>query len=169
MLRRILLVCVTLLFVTTCLWSQDNFPRQSQGCSSPDLNALLRPTDPVYAGTVELTHELEDHGNVVRCVLQSKMANVFDGQLGAALYRTSRGDFEALFLPKPQTFASIRLIESHKNSRYVRYLYSFQGTPRSPLTMDCARRTFFARSANRLFVTEDKQLAASLGEILNPN
>lgn len=152
--------------VNPCLWSQDNLPRQSQGCGSQDLSALLKPTDPVYAETVQLTHELEDHRNVVRCVLQSKMANLIDGQLGAALYRTSRGDFEALFIPKPQTFASLSLIESNKNSRYQ---YSFKGTPPSPHTMDCARRTFFAKNANRLFVTEDKQLAASLGEILNPN
>jgi hypothetical protein len=164
--RRLLLVYVTIFFVTPCLWSQDNIPRQSQGCSSRDLTALLKLTDPAYAETVELTHELEGHGNVVRCVLQSKMANAFNGQLGAALYRTSRGDFEALFLPKPQTFASIRLTESHKSGDYV---YSFQGTPGPPHTMDCARRTFFAKRANRLFVTEDKQLAASLGEILNPN
>ena len=176
MLRRILLVCVTLLFVTTCLWSQDNFPRQSQGCSSPDLNALLRPTDPVYAETVELTHELEDHGYLVRCVLQSKMASTFEGQLGAALYRTSRGDFEALFLPKPHTFAALRLIERQKNGVYHLYSYSFEGTPRSAVTMDpvtnwglCARRTFFSRRANRFFVTEDKQLATNLGEILIPN
>jgi hypothetical protein len=95
------------------------------------LTAVLTSTDPVYAETVELTRELENHGFVVRCVLQLKMANTFQGQLGAALYRTSRGDFEALFLPKP--------------------------------------RTFFAKRANRFFIAwGGMQLAADLGEVLNP-
>jgi hypothetical protein len=69
----------------------------------------------VYAETVELTKELENRGYVVRCVLRSKLENTFQGQLGAALYRTSRGDFEALFLTKPRTFDSVHLVEREKN------------------------------------------------------
>src|SRR5262249_48126260 len=93
-------------------------------------------------------------------------ANFFERQLGAALYRTDRGDFEALFLTKPRTFASVRLVE-HTDSG--RYFYRFEGSPRAPGgDMDSARRTFFARRANQFFVTEDHQPAASLGQILNP-
>lgn len=167
MLRRIILFCLAMAVMTPCLWPQDNLPPQSQACSSKELTALLRPDDPVYAETVELTHELEEHGYLVRCVLQSKMATIFEGQLGAALYRTSRGDFEALFLPKPRTFTSLRLIEHQKNGGF--YLYSFEGVPRFPGTMECARRTFFSRRVNRFFVTKDKQIAADVGEILIPN
>jgi hypothetical protein len=167
MLRRIILFCLAMAVMTPCLWSQDNLPPESQACSSKELTALLRPDDPVYAETVELTHELEEHGLRVRCVLQSKMARTFEGQLGAALYRTSHGDFEALFLPKPRTFISLRLIERQKNGGY--YLYSFEGTPRFPGTMECARRTFFSRRVDRFFVTEDRQLAAEIGEILISN
>ena len=54
------------------------------------------------------------------------MANVFEGQLGAALYRTNRGDFEALFVTEPHTFSSLRLVERSEGGRY---LYQFEGTP----------------------------------------
>ena len=166
MLRRILLVCVAMFIMTPCLSAQDTTPAKSDGCSSLDLAAVLRPTDPVYAESVEVTHALENRGYAVRCVLQSKMAHFFEGQLGAALFRTGSGDFEALFLRKPHTFASVRLLERQENGRY---LYFFQGSPQpsSVYPMDCARRTFFARRANRLFVTEDKWLAPELGEVLN--
>jgi len=179
MLRRILFVCALIFVTTSCLWAQDTSASTSQLCSPRELmTAVLTPTDPVYAETVQLTRELENHGFVVGCVLQSKMVGTFEGQLGAALYRMSRGVFEALFLPKPHTFASLRLIERLKNGRYPLYSYSFEGTPRSPVTegtprspvtFNCARRTFFSRRANRFFVTEDKQLAANLGEILIPD
>jgi len=128
----------------------------------------LTSTDPVYAETVELTKELENRGYVVRCVLRSKMATSFPEQLGAALYRTSRGDFEVLFLTKPRTFDSVRLVEREKNGFYT---YSLQGIPPGNHTMysQCARRNFFAKHANRLFITQDTmQLAADLGEVLNP-
>jgi hypothetical protein len=167
MLRRILLVCIPFVVATPCLWAQDTSPARSQGCSSKELTALLTPTDPVYAESVELTQELENRGYVVRCVLQSKWASFFHGQLGAALYRTSRGDFEALFLTKPQTFDSVRLLERQQNGRY---LYSFEGSPRpsSASPIDSNRRTFFAKRSNRFFIAWDSmQLATDLGELLN--
>lgn len=153
-----------MLIVMPCLWAQTS-PAKSQKCSPEDLSALLKPTDPAYPETVELARELENHGYAVRCVLQSKMVNFFEGQLGAALYRTNRGDFEALFLTKAHTFGSVRLLERPENGRY---LYFFQGSPRasSARSMDCARRNFFARRANQFFMTEDRQLAADLGEVL---
>jgi hypothetical protein len=165
MLRRTSFVCVFIFVATSCLWAQDTSPSTSQVCSPKDLTAVLTSTDPVYAETVELTRELENHGFVVRCVLQSKLATFFQGQLGAALYRTSRGDFEALFLPKPHTFDSVRLVERQQNGGYQ---YFFQGSP-STAGMTCARRTFFAKRANRFFIAwGGMQLAADLGEVLSP-
>jgi len=131
----------------------------------------LTSTDPAYAETVELTKELKNRGYVVRCVLLSKMVTSFPEQLGAALYRTSRGDFEVLFLTKPRTFNSVRLIEHQQSGGYVAYVYSLQGIPPGNHTMgmQCGRRNFFAKHANRLFITQDSiQLAADLGEVLNP-
>jgi len=170
MLRRNLLFCVPFFVATSCLWAQNASSSSSQACDSRELTESLPPTDPVYAETVKLTQELENRGYVVRCVLRSKMATEFPGQLGAALYRTSRGDFEALFLTKPRTFDSVRLVERQQTGGYVRYVYSLQGIPPGSHTMymQCARRNFFAKHANRLFITQDSmQLAADLGAVLN--
>jgi len=168
MLRRNLLFCVPFFVATPYLWAQDASPSSSQACDPREVTeSSVTSTDPVYAETVELTQELENRGYVVRCVLRSKFATEFPGQLGAALYRTSRGDFEALFLTKPRTFDSVRLVEHEKNGFYT---YSLQGIPPGSHTMhmQCARRNFFARHANRLLITQDSmQLAADLGEVLN--
>ena len=164
MLRPILFVWVLILVPKTCLWAQDTSPGNAQGCDPRELTELLRPTDPAYAESIELTREMEHRGYTVRCVLRSKMENFFEGQLGAALYRTNRGDFEALFLTKPRTFDSVCVVE-----RFVKgevYHYSFEGSPHST-GMD-GRRTFFARRTNRFFMTFDMRLAADLGEVLNP-
>jgi len=64
------------------------------------------------------------------------MEGAFEGLEGAALYRTDRGDFEALFLPKPQTFAGMIVIEEQQNGRYT---YSFHGHGRGPPTAWRAR------------------------------
>jgi hypothetical protein len=173
MLRRILWAGVLLLTATPCNWAQTASSAKSERCSSRELSVAVSAADPVYVETLKLTKQLQQRGYVVQCVLQSKMANFFDGQLGAALYRTDRGDFEALFLTQPHTFSSVRLVE-HTNSG--RYRYRFEGS--LPVSgggggggagMDCVRRTFFARRANQFFVTEDKQLAASLGQVLIPS
>jgi hypothetical protein len=95
------------------------------------------------------------------------MATSFPEQLGAALYRTSRGDFEVLFLTKPRTFDSVRLVEREKNGFYT---YSIHGIPPGNHTMymQCGRRNFFAKHANRLLITQDNMHLADLGEVLNP-
>jgi len=163
MLRRVLLACLPIFIATSCLWAQDTSPGNSQRCSLRELTALLTPADHAYAESVELTRELEHRGYIVRCVLKSKMEGFFEGQLGAALYRTNRGDFEALFLTKPRTFDSVRVVERAVKGEV--FHYSFEGSPHST-GMD-GRRTFFARRANRFFVTFDLRLAQDLGEVLN--
>jgi len=173
MLRRILSICIPLFVATPYLLAQDASPGSSQACDSRELTeSSLTPTDPMYAETVKLTQELENRGYVVRCVLRSKFATSFPEQLGAALYRTSRGDFETLFLTKPRTFDSVRLVEHQQNGGYVGYGYSLQGIPpgNHTMQMQCGRRTIFARHANRLFIAWNnmQQLAADLGEVLNP-
>jgi len=126
----------------------------------------VTPADPVYAETRELTRELQSHGFIVRCVLRSKFADTFQGQLGVALYKTNRGDFEALFLSKPATFDSVRSVEHRQDGRYQ---YSFQGSPSAAIRMDGDRRIYFAKHANRMFIIwGGMQLATDLGEILKP-
>lgn len=130
-------------------------------CTPNDLLAMVKPDDPAYADAMSLARTLQAHGFIVKCVLQSKMIDIFEGQKGAALFRTDHGDFEALFLPSPQTFASVELIEWRENDRF---LYSFRGSP-SPTSLqpiDSAHPMFFERHANQFFVTSNRQLAVSI-------
>jgi hypothetical protein len=137
--------------------------KREHECSAQDLLAELKANDPTYADAMELAQTLRNRGFIVKCVLQSKMVRLFEGEKGAALYRTNRGDFEGLFLPKTQIFA-VQAIETRKNGRYI---YSFAGSPHvTGGPWDCARPTFFTQHANQFFTTEDKQLAAELDKAL---
>ena len=133
----------------------------SDSCTADDLLAVVKPADPGYADAISLGRTLQAHGFVVKCVLQSKMIHIFEGQKGAALFRADQGDFEALFLPAPQTFDSVELVEWRENDRF---LYSFRGSPppTSSQPIDSAYPMFFERHANQLFVTSTRQLAASI-------
>jgi hypothetical protein len=138
---------------------------QPSDCSAQDLLGVLKADDPVYDDALELANTLDAHGIPVKCVLQSKMIREFEGQKGAALYRTNRGDFEALFLPKERVFA-VRPSERREDGRY---LYYFEGapSPSSPHALNSSRRTYFAQHSNQFFITWEPQLAASLDKTLN--
>lgn len=100
-------------------------PSQATQCAEANWPAL-QPTDPAYADALELARTLRDNGFIVMCIAPSKWTGVFDGQKGAALYKTDRGSFEALFLPKPQNFDQLQIIQREENGEYV---YSFAGSP----------------------------------------
>jgi tetratricopeptide (TPR) repeat protein len=137
--------------------------KREHECSAQDLLAELKANDSAYADAMELAQTLRNRGFIVQCVLQSKMIGFFDGEKGAALYRTNRGDLEGLFLPKTQTFA-VQPIETRKNGRYI---YSFAGSPHATGgPWDSARPTFFVQHANQFLTTWDKQLAAELDKAL---
>jgi hypothetical protein len=110
-----------------------------------------------------LAQTLRNQGFTVKCVLQSKMIGLFEGEQGAALYRTNRGDVERLFLRKTQIFA-VQPVEKRRNGRYI---YSFGGNPHpTGGSWDCATPTYFTQRGNQLFVTSDAQLAADLDKAL---
>jgi hypothetical protein len=166
MLRSIVCLSVLVLIPKLSLCAEGNRTGDLQPCSAAELTAVVTPANPVYAETRDLTRELQNDGFVVRCVLGSKFADTFQGQLGAALYKTNRGDFETLFLPKSATFDSVRLVEHHQDGRYQ---YSFQGSPSAAIKMDGPTCTYFAKRANHLFISwGGLQLAADLGEVLKP-
>jgi len=103
----------------------------------------------------------------VKCILYSTMHGMFEGMSGDALYRTDRGDFVILFLPKPQSFEALEIIEKSEGGRYI---YSFRGSPRPrPANrIDSSRRNYFIKQSNRLFVIwGDSQLAESLRKVLS--
>jgi hypothetical protein len=154
------LACSSLLFLMAFFsCSRIVSARQSSGCSASDLEGVLKADDSAYADAMELAKTLREAGFTVKCVLQSKSVSLFEGQKGAALYRTNRGDFEALFLPKGHTFA-LRTAERRESGRYV---YTFEGSPRfSERAWDSVRATYFAPHGNQLFITSERRLVEEL-------
>jgi non-heme chloroperoxidase len=121
--------------------------------------------DPSYAQAVDLARSLTERGVLVVCFAPSTMTQMFEGQEGAVLYRTDRGDFEALFLPPSQRFDELRIVERREGGRY---LYSFAGQPKPwPANLiDAARPVYFFKHVNRLLVTNDKDLIGQLQSVL---
>jgi hypothetical protein len=134
-------------------------------CSERELLAVLKSDDPAYDEATALKKNLNARGLLVSCVLQSKLNREFEGQKGAALFKTDKGDFEALFLPRGRVFA-IRPIEKQDSGRYLYYL---EGAPSLSFshTWDSARRIYFVQHLNQLCTTSDERLASSLDKALN--
>jgi len=135
---------------------------QSEKCSDRDLLAVLQPTDEAYSMAMELAKTLQAEGFIIKCMLRSKMGSMFEGQADAALFRTDRGDFEAMFLPKQKTFEKMIVLEREENGWYV---YSFEGDPKpawTPNRMESPRREYFVQHANLLLETSDGLLVEDL-------
>ena len=90
---------------------------QATGCADANW-PVLQPSDPAYLDAVELARTLADHGFMVMCIAPSKWTGMFEGQKGAAVYRTDRGGFDALFLPKPQNFDRLQIVERQESGEY---------------------------------------------------
>jgi len=56
----------------------------------------MEPTDPAYSDAMTLARVLAEDGISVSCIGPSTMNGLFEGEVGAAIYKTSRGVFEAL-------------------------------------------------------------------------
>jgi hypothetical protein len=159
------LVSVVICSAILCALSPALLSGQSTGCTAEDSRAQLLPSDPAYRDAMYFGRTLTERGFAVRCILSSKVQNFFEGQEGAAFYRTAHGDFDVVFLPKTKTFAALEIIEHRKKNRYI---YSFRGTPHSSTRMDGPRINYFVKHGNALvFAWGNKQLAASLDVTLN--
>jgi hypothetical protein len=135
-------------------------------CGQEELEAALPSNAQSYSEAMALSQTLSKHGISVKCILLSTMEDTFDGQDGAALYRTDNGDFEALFLPQPKTFDRLKVIERQDGERYS---YRFKGPPQPwPANLiESSFRIYFIKNRNMLFVVEnDKQLAATLEKLV---
>ena len=154
---------VVLLFATP----QSILQPKAAQCDSPDPLAFLQAGDPAYVDAMELAQSLRARGFTVKCVLRSTMEGAFEGMEGAALYRTESGDFETLFLPKPQTFAGLIVIEEQQNGRYI---YSFHGVPppRPTNRLESPHPIYFLWHANHFLVIRDDQVRVKVEEVLNP-
>jgi hypothetical protein len=140
--------------------------RSAWSCSPQDAAAQLRVDDPAYKSAMELTQTLEARGFEVDCVCQSKSIHMFEGQTGAAVFRTDRGDFEALFLSKTETFA-VQPTEQRKDGRFI---YSFSGNPPAKVArLDGSHPIYFVQHTNTLFMVYIERVAATLDKAVNSN
>jgi len=126
---------------------------QNTDCAAQGLRAL-RSNTPVYRDAAVLATTLSKDGILVKCISRSPMEGTFQGQSGAAVYRTVNGSFQVLFLPHTRTFNRLKIIEQHNGDRY---LYRFQGPPQPwPANLiDTAFRIYFVKDRNLLFVVDD--------------
>ena len=135
---------------------------QNTDCTAQELKAALPPNTPAYRDAILLSETLSKNGILVKCILGSTMEGTFEGESGAAVYRTVDGSFEVLFLPQRRTFDRLKIIEQHSGDRY---LYRFQGPPQPwPANLiDSSFRIYFVKDRNLLFVVdENAELAATL-------
>ena len=161
---RILLVEVGIGLLLICCSSLTR--AQVPECGSEDSAALLQPTDAVYSEAMELGSTLGEHGFAIRCILVSKLSGLFKAVEGAALYRTDRGDFDALFLHAPQTFAELKIVERQNKKGFA---YTFSGKSRSWAInrLESERREYFLKHSTQLLVLSDEQLRTKLQDALN--
>ena len=133
-------------------------PRAS--CGPPDTR--MPPTHPVYAEAMELAQTLNRRGVEVQCIQLSKMERMFEDQAGGALFRTDAGDFEALFLPRSESWDSLTIVELSEKKGYE---YDFEGTPKSTSHWE-GRREYFLKHGNQLLISLEKQTVTKLNAAL---
>jgi len=157
----IALAVVSLVVISLAVPVRAQARSQATGCADATWSPL-QPTDPAYLDAVEFARTLADHGVMVTCIAPSRWTSMFEGEKGAALYRIDRGGFDALFLPKPQNFDGLEILERQESGEY---LYSFAGRPtpwHANLIIGGPRPTFFIKHTNRLIIAYDKELADRL-------
>jgi hypothetical protein len=130
------------------------------GCSPREIRlGSLTASDPAYNSAMQLATILRNHGVVVQCVLRSKMAHFLPHQVGARLFRTDHGDFEALFRPEKRNFDDVHISGGPAKAGYAYLLKDAQG--RLLRAME-GGPVFFLKDGNLLFISFQKQTAATL-------
>jgi hypothetical protein len=128
-------------------------------CSHEDAPYELKRIDLAYEEAMKLKESFNRQSIEVICVLPSTINHIFDGQLGAAFYRTTVGIIDVMFMPKSTDF-KICVIETKKDGRY---LYSFDGKVRAITPgWDASHPFFFIQIHNAMFTTDDEKMAQRL-------
>jgi hypothetical protein len=128
-----------------------------------DPRTLLPLSDPAYADAMELAKTLTRHAISVRCVLLSKKAQMFEGQLGAAFFQSDIGNFEVLLLPRPKTWDQLEIVEQREHGGYTRY--HFRGIPKYSGTWE-GKPAYFVKHGNQLLHSLDQKTVAKLHQAL---
>jgi hypothetical protein len=157
------------------LFAASHYQLFAQSPECPTGEDLLSTSDPVYADAMELAQSLRNHGFVVQCVFPTKLGSIFrvvEGGVehstieGEADFRTNYGDVDAVFVPKPQTFAGFKINEHREDGGYF---YTFAGTPRvwAVNRFESPRRYYFLKHDNQLLLVSNDRLRARLEEALH--
>ncbi len=131
-----------------------------------DPKAWLPPTDPAHAEAMRLSKTLNRHDIQVRCVLLSKEAQMFEGQLGAAFFHTDMGDFDALFLSPSQSWDKLKVVEQRETGGCT--TYRFQGSPAYSGTW-AGKSVYFVKHRNQFLHSLDPKLVSKLREAFQQN
>lgn len=133
-------------------------------CSDDDSRrAWESRADPIFSDAMELAGTLENHGFAVECVRSSKQGAVFEGEKGAAWYKTKQGVFEVLFLKESRNFDGLEVVD--EPTKGGRHTYKFRGTPQTSTSMEGANPITFIRHKNLMFeVLDNEELAKLLGK-----
>lgn len=136
----------------------ESIPRHWQ-CIPQEFSARLTPSDRAYGHAIGLERSLLAHGFTVRCVLRSKMDDFLEDIQGAALFRTNRGSFEALFMSHPE---HVQISESRHGK-----LYDYEVRPRNghEETIGGTHPIYFLKLHNCLLVTGDAETADALNTL----
>jgi hypothetical protein len=165
MTKRLIFGRVALGFLMVYVISRATLAAEPLECPAESSGSLMEASYPAYPDATQLAQELSANGYIVRCIARSTFEVSIPVVKGAALYITNRGAFDVIFLPKPQSFETLEIIERQKKGTYI---YKFRGTPRIARQM-APKKTYFFKQSNRLFIAFDKQTAASIGEFLSSN
>jgi hypothetical protein len=150
-----LLIAMLAVVVPFLRWAQ---PRR---CSALDLAAELQDTNRAYGAAMELAEQLEADGFTLKCVFRSTLETLFEGAQGAGVYRTDRGDFEALFLPTTESVERLTIVQNHASARYV-YVFRVPFSSKSLARIDSPRPVYFIKGVNGILISQNGQLAAEL-------
>jgi len=161
-------ICLLILYAATTAplsarANDCNDPHASPKANASSQQQWENKSSPVYADATELARILNERGFVVQCIRRSVGERFFQGQKGAAWFKTDRGIFDVWFLPKPENFNGLEIDEQRENGEYV---YSFRGTPQISRTIESSKKNYFINYENLLFlVIGDERLAASIRNV----
>jgi len=103
-------------FLVLCAAVPAPLPAQATDCNdpygSPKANAVAEQqwenkSSPVYVDATNLARDLGTRGIKVECIRRSKEEHLFEGQKGAAWFKTNQGSFEVWFLPDAKAAAIV--------------------------------------------------------------
>ena len=154
---------------SACAQNSINLP---WNCTGRDKEAQLQPSygnynDPAYPHALRLFLTLTDRGVKVNCVARSKMEHFLTGEIGAAIFRTDEGSFEALFFSTQQQVQEVHLVERHDGDWYTHAVST--PPPSITRTWDSIKPEHLVKHGNMLLMTfTSEKLARLLRDTLEP-